>query len=191
MLFYNSSGSISNRLVNIQKIHPSATKHEKHLKRDLRNETTSTDLIHWIIQENALSPSIPPIPVKRTDPRLTQNMQDRQTQVRARPASAAGKLRDTEGITRSRWRLPLHWIQHRTHNYSTRWSHNAPQIHDMLRRAASTAAAVLLATLLFQAPSLSPSLSLFFWGHVARLHRREGEVTESLFISPHCSPCRL
>ncbi len=112
-------------------------------------------------------------------------MQDRQTQVRARPASAAGKLRDTEGITRSRWRLPLHWILHRTHNYSTRWSHNAPEIHDTLRRAASTAAAVLLATLLFQAPSLSPSLSLFFLGSCSSApQERGGGDWEPLYFSP-------
>lgn len=150
------------------------------------DETTSTDLIHWIFKENSVSPPVPPIPVKWTAPRLTQNMQDRQTQVRARPASAAGKLRDTEGITRSRWRLPLHWILHRTHNYSTRWSHNAPQIHDTLRRAASTAAAVLLATLLFQAPSLSPSLSLsLFLGSCSSApQERGGGDWEPLYFSP-------
>ncbi len=57
MLLYSSLGDTSNRLVNVQKIHPSAPKHEKHFKHDMRTETTSTDLIHWIIQENPTHPS--------------------------------------------------------------------------------------------------------------------------------------
>lgn len=42
------------------------------------------------------------------DPRhkLTQNMQERQTQVLALPAKAEGRDRDTEGISKSLWNLP-------------------------------------------------------------------------------------
>ncbi len=67
-----------------------------------------------------------------------------------------------------------------------RWSHNAPEIHDTLRRAASTAAAVLLATLLFQAPppSLRLSLSLFLGSCSSAPQERGGGDWEPLYFSP-------
>ncbi len=185
MLLYSSLGDTSNRLVNVQKIHPSAPKHEKHFKRDMRTETTSTDLIHWIIQENPTHPSQVDWPTAhpehagQADPGACAARPARLASWEIRRASrdhADGFL--STGSCIGRITIP-HAGPTTLQRSMTRWG----ELHQLPLLSFSPLS-------YSRRPLLLLSLSLF-WGHVARLHRREGEVTESLFISPHCSPCRL
>ncbi len=145
---------------------------------------------HWSNSLN-YSRKSHPSQFKWTDPRLTQNCRTgRPRCVRGRPARLASW--ETRRASRDHADVFLSTGSCTgTHNYSTRWSHNAPEIHDTLRRAASTADAVLLATLLFQAPlPLSVSLSLFLGSCSSAPQERGGGDWEPLYFSP-LLPCRL